>query len=1120
MSNLPKGDRNRLEGMGENALRAKLEQIENLQDRRARKAQEDARRFIVELLAKKEQQSTQPEQKTPEQEERQRLKAIRQMWEKPFNRLLDIVREQPAPTPERSFPHHGHVSKTAGEFALLALGTRDVSLEWVNDIAHSTDRRKVAVIPTMPSDDSRFGINEEKYVRASDGHTIHAVAIDDMPMTPEFAAIRMAEAAVVTSKRNGILTMTLGRTKDVGEFEITEDHLRMGITLQAADLLSKGGVRRAAIEAQKQFNIQSVDDLNLITSNPPRFLALTKAITRSVTRRPAASPVDLSVRSYVALHAMVEILPAKENFIVDMQQQWYPLFPLNQVDPEWSEVETVLTEMHADPKDFSFAFSNEKGPLFLARRDAVPEDSPLLQYEHPDYEDTLDLAVALDQETDESANAQRDERHWISGKLPTKEELRVREVREEIAREGARLEMLLEHNGAGEESHRGVAALALKRLRSMPWKNAPFGSSEPNIEMINAPGGAHERYIGQRTEQDAMLSLFVGKTYGQANIVGGVISRTVIADGRKRIHEIGLSSESWTPQMRVLKLLSTDSFWNSAALNKVWTVDDIPPTFKQSNTVTMGEIVRRCLYPQFAFDASDDASLLKNDPQTLLSNIHAMMRTITRRRSLSESESMERILWALRDKPSDPQGFQNYYNAIASDLDNAVRLDLETRPRAIVRGDDPSIDEAREILSLSDETATVAQMGSRRLFVCRKEHLPESMHSYLSADTEETLDLVVNLDLQDEASLETDAWVSGTLPSIEQLEAELFEQLVVADKFFPDAHGENDRTVPDDEPESTLPESDPTKKSDEPLPRLKALRNTLLKNRWKAQFTIDDRHMAPAKPTYAEAEPGHYVLVSLPEAKLQVLISDDRSKGTYVIRNLIDPAEFTTISIDEFLAKYGATRVKFDSIPQFRGALETEIGEQIKDPITIYPVASSFKTPLHGTRFPNPEAVSLLRRDFEMAARIAGKASIEDLTVGDFANIESGPARWSFGGVAGGASYLDRLATELGLDASDMPVSRERVLENIDSIAANTEHGTPPATPENAARWKETVLQPIKQYDFRQRALDLLLSELSDAHLAKKSDEPAGLAEHRRETKRMRRKNGNGKQHPEESAAQ
>lgn len=371
-------------------------------------------------------------------------------------------------------------------------------------------------------------------------------------------------------------------------------------------------------------------------------------------------------------------------------------------------------------------------------------------------------------------------------------------------------------------------------------------------------------------------------------------------------------------------------------------------------------------------------------------------------------------------------------------------------------------------------TYTLPWGSSKAQFICRKEHLPVQFTNYVSADNENTLDLVVNLNLQDENLLEADAWVNGTLPSIEELERELFVQDFVTDKFFPSKKA-NDTAPASEETEPVAGDKELSgQHEDIPLPRLKALRNTLLKNRWKAQFTVDDRTFAPGIHQYASAEPGHYVLVTLPDAKLQVLISDDKSKGTFIIRNLIDPTEFTRISIDEFLAGYGATRVKWDSPEQFRKGLETEIGEQIRDPITIYPVASSYPTPLDS--YPNPEAHAALQRDFDLAASAAGKASIDDLTVADFTRIKSGLVRWSFGGVAGGAAYLDRLATEFGLDA-DM-LNRKKM--NPDS------EGT------------ETDANPVEQYEFRERIMRLVLWDLSEIYRAERSAMYAKKAGHGR----------------------
>lgn len=361
----------------------------------------------------------------------------------------------------------------------------------------------------------------------------------------------------------------------------------------------------------------------------------------------------------------------------------------------------------------------------------------------------------------------------------------------------------------------------------------------------------------------------------------------------------------------------------------------------------------------------------------------------------------------------------------------------------ILDASDASLAELLDALTKGTSTdVRFARVNGRVTFVCRTEHLPPAFERYLAPTTEDTLDLVVNLGLQPEDALEKGAWVTGTLPSIEELERELFVQDFVPEKFFP---VKREKVDEGEEEHVTLASEDRSEKDSAPLPRLKVLRNVLLRNHWKAQFVVDERTCAPRTPQYSCVQPGHYEIVSLPDARLQFYISDDRQRGTFVIRNIIDPDQFTRISMDEFMAKYGATRVKFDSPEQFDSALETEIREQLREPITIYPVASSYPTPLDS--FPNDEAIRLLTRDVNAAATMAGK-SVEDLTVGDFAAIESGPVRWSFGGVAGGGAYLDRIATEFGLDASEL-------------------NKLPPTT------------EPIKQYEFRERILRLILWEIS-----------------------------------------
>ncbi len=499
------------------------------------------------------------------------------------------------------------------------------------------------------------------------------------------------------------------------------------------------------------------------------------------------------------------------------------------------------------------------------------------------------------------------------------------------------------------------------------------------------------------------------------------------------------------------------------------------------------------------------------------------------------TEFIQKVVGATRavtreyPRGTEEAGRRIAYSSHSWESANAMKqLFVDMKPTAIADQEHAWLREHLEMLDPTllapnpNLTYTLQWGASKAQFVCRKENVPAQFMNYLDTDVDETLDLVVNLGLQDEHALENDAWVSGTLPSIEELERELFAQDFVPEKFFPN----------NKEPLSPVPEgeiaagvgAEGSGNEPKPIPRLKALRNTLLKNRWKAHFTVDDRTATPSVAQYAAAEPGHYVLVSLPEAKLQVLISDDHSKGTFIIRNLIDPAEFTRISIDEFLAGYGATRVKWDSPEQFRKGLETEIGEQIRDPITIYPVASSYPTPLDS--YPNIEAQKALLRDFGLAAAQAGKASIDDLTVADFSRIKSGLVRWSFGGVAGGAAYLDRVASEFGLDANVLNDRNAHELRQLDAKAAQQPQWSKDGElyQRELARLQEITNDPVEQYEYRERILRTILWDLSETYRATRTSMYAEKAKHGRwhsvTVRKSRNGNGNHASGPEEQTVQ
>lgn len=818
--------------------------------------------------------------------------------------------------------------------------------------------------------------------------------------------------------------------------------------------LGKGATEKlneALCNVIKELNIHDGQALKAAMEDDSKRASIERIFDAAIDMHPPRSGEEAYLRTWTYFHTLflsehifADTYPSQDRGIPYGYDE-YNAFAKNRLSriPRLIEIDptNIPAELsHLDPELFSspgLIIAKEgnsyvflmREETFLGTMTAKPlalglTNDPLVTREH--------LAALLPNEPhDEEAG-----KEWVSGIIPPQKEVELYTLRNVLI---PQLEAISQPNPSDSDDRKAVRKfLQQKQIRAVP-ANQVLAESTRNLHAIFLTTAEREGY---EPAVNVIRCKPIGATQEwEMQILGSAIGN-VLGNSQN-----GLKLET----IKITESIFLDFFSNGLYDERI----------RESR------------------NALHSAPNQLDDMDALLKLEQAANRTITRRWPTIVNEACMRFMtWLeqIRLILSNEDWLRSRIEKIQQDPRIFLQHKMTLRPGKIKDIHDHEIWELLEILNEREnvENVTFAHVRNMKYFVCRTEHLPESLRPYVSTDNEETLDLVVNLNLQDEHALETDAWVSGTLPSIEELERELFVQEFVPDKFFPNAKEQKDTSSPESGETSADVSDAEERKKPQPIPRLKALRNTLLKNRWKAHFTVDDRTAAPSVMQYASAEPGHYVLVSLPEAKLQILISDDQSKGTFIIRNLIEPTEFTRISIDEFLAGYGATRVKWDSPEQFRKGLETEIGEQIRDPITIYPIASSYPTPLDS--YPNIEAHAALQRDFDLAASTTGKASIDDLTVADFTRIKSGLIRWSFGGVAGGAAYLDRLATEFGLDADVL---------NKKKTDPNSE-GT------------ETDANQVEQYEFRERILRLVLWDLSETYRTERSAMYANKAGHGR----------------------
>lgn len=970
---------------------------------------------INEILASRQVAKSQDDPEKIEREAKaERLSAIRHKWEQPLNELLARVHTTHIPEPAQgvTFENYGDVCTFAGDLGLQSLAQTKERLRWTNNsqtiIENADDKKITYVVPVdTPEGVPTKGLAYTGSVNEKAKKGIAFLEVDATPMTPACAALELATATLITAMRNGAFSIGLGTTPGQQESSIDELQLKMGITLQGADILSGGLLKQVAANVREELHIDSFESLQTVAQNVKQWYEIIRKIMRTISRKLSPSKNDHTVQNAIAVFALLEKMPGMVSQTIIAQLEWHPTETLDEHDVEWGNIQKVLARLGVQDQTELTIAKHGGGISFLTRRGEVPEDSALLHYECKDYEDTLDLTVTLEKETDISANP--DERVWIAGRLPTLDHLILDTYRREFETECDRIEKRAEHVDLSDEE-KSLLAIRLAQMRAFRWQtsDAVQPDASGDTVVLGLPGG------------DGTIPFEYKNENGENRIIIG--------------------HEPWSAAWRAKYMLRYLPFFCLRSLET-----DDPGTFEDSQThklqIEQMLQIERMIYPvaQPKFDRGgetldmSEAVLLQH-----LKNIIAATRGVTRHLPQCIPEAWLRTEAALY--PYEDLTLEEL-QTLANTLVNDYFMTLMP-----IREDPAHHEKLSNLLDIIlDEAPQHMTFASRRdslLFVCRKEHLPQNLQQYASPDTEETLDLVVNLNLQDEDALETDAWVSGTLPTIQELEREFFDTNVITERFLPNRNAKGDDT----EENITIPEGAEVTPEALPIPRLRAVRDTLLRLKVKATFTLDERLSMPQSNQYGLAEPGHYVVVTIPDANIQLLVSDDRSKGTRVIYNhQIDPTYYATIDAQELDRQLGPTRLRFSDRVQFMDVLASTLKQRIENPYPVYPVNSRHPSPLDN--FPNDEAIVAIRRDFEMAAQRAGKQNaLATLVMSDIGSIPSeGGFPWSFGGAAGGSAYLDRMATEFGLDASRLTM------------------------PEN----------PVEQYEYRERVFRLLMWALN-----------------------------------------
>ena len=161
---------------------------------------------------------------------------------------------------------------------------------------------------------------------------------------------------------------------------------------------------------------------------------------------------------------------------------------------------------------------------------------------------------------------------------------------------------------------------------------------------------------------------------------------------------------------------------------------------------------------------------------------------------------------------------------------------------------------------------------------------------------------------------------------------------------------------------------------------------------------------------------------------MQLAVSDDYGKAMYVVYNNLDVDRYTDMSPQQLRDDFGGTpSVRWADKDQWMHAVGNTLEQQKEDPKRVYPVNTSYPTPLD--QFPNDNlSIALLRRENQFVADSVGKGDKPWMTrVTDYTReqLRSGEHLWAFGGEGAGGTYLDRLAREFGLRETETGIRQD-----------------------------------------------------------------------------------------------
>ena len=417
-----------------------------------------------------------------------------------------------------------------------------------------------------------------------------------------------------------------------------------------------------------------------------------------------------------------------------------------------------------------------------------------------------------------------------------------------------------------------------------------------------------------------------------------------------------------------------------------------------------------------------------------------------------------------------------------------------------------NLEDAREIMQIvcpnllqeieSTDCATVLQNKGQYYVIFKASGETPSIESQHSQETF-TARMLITASGNDRSRIfhryavdDSHVGIAHPLPTMEEIEQHYFNSKDIEGRFLPP----NQDGEPSENPSDGILSLDVPAEGNgngiETRPRLQQLKKVLLRNGLQAVFYWDGKPSQQAdanedrQHNYDQAEPGHYVVVTLPEIGMQILISDDVTKGTYIVRNVYDPKEYTQANTEDLGPKFGATSVTWRAPEQFAHGLETTVLQQRDNPKRVWAVNTNYSTVINALRDEREAVMQALHNDFANVAERANRSEKPwTLRPADFARIKSGDFDWSFGGSAHGSVQLDRLAREFGL--YDYAIKRQKTSEVQSMQAALGQLDE--SDPEYSALVEQIQLsvaeledtqQNLHQYHFRSLILKILLWEM------------------------------------------